>query len=227
MRMISPYILKKKYSFVKQIIIDEGYEKEISWQSNINFEDLTEECFLKQIAWVILSSGMKEQIIRKIFPEIAKSFFNWKSIKKIVENKESCYNNAIQIFKNKRKILSIIKSAEKINRINFLEFKKSIKKDPIDILISFPFIGPVTAYHLAKNIGIDVAKPDRHLVKIAKLEGYKDVQRFCSDISEISGDSIPVVDIVFWRYANLHRDYLDTLSNINFDTIQSLGANYV
>jgi len=224
--MTSPCILEKKYSFVKQIVCDEGYENEISWQSNINFDKVTERDFLREIAWVILSSGMKEQVIRKIFPDISKSFFNWESSYQIVKNKDICYNKAIRIFNNKRKVSAIIKSAEKVNSTGFNQLKKIVKIEPIDTLITFPFIGPITAYHLAKNIGICIAKPDRHLVKIAKSEGYKDVQNFCSDISKISGDSIPVVDIVFWRYANLHSNYLETLSAINFNTNQYEGINY-
>ncbi len=215
--MVASYNLFKKYSFVKQIIIDEGYQKEINWQSNIDFEELNKEKFLREIAWVILSSGMKEQIIRRIFYKIESSFFNWNSITKIVENKEKCYNNALKIFKNKKKISSIIESAEILNDINFSDFKKSVRKKPVENLSLFPYIGPVTVYHLAKNIGIDVAKPDRHLVRIAKNEGFNDVQEFCRYIADRCEDSIPVIDIVFWRFANLNSNYLEDLSSINFN----------
>ena len=61
---------------------------------------------------------------------------------------------------------------------------------------------------MAKNIGIQVAKPDRHLVRMAKAAGYSDVQLFCRTISQLSGDSIPVVDIVLWRFATIEKDYL-------------------
>ena len=43
-----------KYKFVKKIICDEGYEEEINWQSNLNFYDITESCFIRELAWVIL-----------------------------------------------------------------------------------------------------------------------------------------------------------------------------
>ena len=208
--------LSSKYLLVKQIVCDEGYGPEISWQLKVNFDSLNESTFLKELAWVILSSGIKEQVIRKIFEKITFCFFNWESIQMIVDNKQQCHYNAIKIFNNERKISAIIQSAQKINDISFNELKKMIKKKPIETLQSFPYIGDVTAYHLAKNIGICIAKPDRHLVRIADTEGYDDVQEFCRDVSMVSGDSIPVVDVVFWRFANLHRDYLDVLSSVNF-----------
>ena len=73
----------------------------------------------------------------------------------------------------------------------------------------------MTAYHLAKNIGLPVAKPNRHLIRIAQMEKYSDVQTLCGDISKLSGDSIPVVDIVLWRYATIERNYIDVLSSLN------------
>jgi len=38
-------------------------------------------------------------------------------------------------------------------------------------LQQLPFIGPVTAFHLAKNLGIEAVKPDRHLCRLSKLLG--------------------------------------------------------
>ena len=205
-----------KYEFAKQIVCDEGFLDEITWQENVCFDDLDESIFLREVAWVILSTGMKEQIIRRIFQKISPCFFNWESVKKIVDNKQKCYGAAIKIFRNKRKIAAIIQSCVIIDEIGFSEIKKRIGKNPIETLETFPFIGEVTVYHLAKNIGVCVAKPDRHLVRIAENEGFDDVQKFCKILSDLSGDSIPVVDIVFWRFANLTRDYLDMLSSINF-----------
>lgn len=201
-----------KYSFIKAHLIKNGFEEEINWQANIHFDEVDESIFLREIAWVILSSGMKETIIRNIFDKISKSFFNWTSSKLIVENKDKCFHKAIKYFNNKKKISAIIYAAEKINKIGFYQFKKNISENPIDKLQEFYYIGPITVYHLVKNIGLPYAKPDRHLKRIAKKEGYPDVQKFCHDVSNLTGDSKPVVDIVFWRFATITNDYLDVLS---------------
>lgn len=201
-----------KYSFIKNFLIQNGFAEEIEWQTNIHFDEINESIFLREIAWVILSSGMKEAVIRNIFGDVSKCFFNWISAGLITHNKEECFQKVLNHFNNENKISAIIFAAEKINEIGFYEFKKTIREEPFQKLQEFPYIGPITAYHLAKNIGLPYAKPDRHLKRIAKKEGYTDVQKFCHDVSKLTGDSKPVVDIVFWRFATITNDYLDVLS---------------
>ena len=53
-----------------------------------------------------------------------------------------------------------------------------------------------------------VAKPDRHLVRIAEGVGYDSPQQLCDVVSEIVGDPVSVVDIVTWRYATLKGDFV-------------------
>lgn len=207
--------LKIKYEFAKTIVIDEGFQDEILWQSQLNFYDLTESSFLREIAWVILTCGMKERIIRNIFEAISHCFFQWSSAQKIINNREKCHVSALKIFNNEQKITAILNAADQVKRNGFENIKGEIHSNPIPFLKTFDYIGPVTVYHLAKNIGLPVAKPDRHLVRIAKQENYLDVQSFCGDISRMSGDPIPVVDIVFWRFATIEHNYLNVLSSLN------------
>lgn len=203
-----------RYLMAKRIIIERGFQNELQWQSSLCFEELNETIFLKELAWVILSSGMREKVIRKIFPDISNCFFNWSSAKVITDNADVCLNKAIREFNHRPKINAIIWAAKKIENINFDEFKNQIKEDPIEVLQQFPYIGTTTVFHLAKNIGLPVAKPDRHLLRIAYQEGFSDVQDFCSQISQMSGDSIPVVDIVLWRFATVEKDYLTKFKNL-------------
>jgi endonuclease III len=214
--------LLSNYTFAKTIVIDEGYSDEISWQSNLRFDDLDESIFLKELAWVVLSSGMKERVVRNLFGKISACFFNWGSVERIIENEDKCFYEAIKVFNNKSKISAIICAAHRIKSIRFHQLKKMISEKPIETLQEFSYIGPVTVYHLAKNIGLPVAKPDRHLTRIANRAGYNEVQKFCNEISRLSGDSIPVVDIVLWRFATIESDYLNVLSvvNNNFEALE-------
>jgi len=78
--------------------------------------------------------------------------------------------------------------------------------DPISFLQTFNFIGSITAWHLAKNLGCDVAKPDRHLVRIASQFGYQSVHDLCNDLSCEFEEKVSVIDLVLWRYAVSGRD---------------------
>jgi hypothetical protein len=204
---------KKAYDKVKTFVINSGYQNEVKWQANISYDDVTESDFLREGAWVILNSGMRESVIRKHFLNLSFCFFEWESAKKIMESKEFCNEAALNIFNNKRKILAIIDMSARVRSIGFKKLKKHLKKNPIEFLQTFQHIGPITSYHLAKNLGLRIAKPDRHLVRLSNFLGFTDVQKLCSIISDKSGDNISVVDIVLWRFATLNTNYLNCFLN--------------
>ncbi len=200
--------LLKGYEFARNCIVEAGFADEIEWQRNLHFEDIKEADFLRESAWVILCAGMKERVIRRYFRDITFCFFEWESAEKIVKMKEYCVEYALGIFNNLRKINAIAETAQRVFNIGFNNLKTILRDKSIDTLLSFPFMGPVTSCHLAKNLGLPVAKADRHLTRLASSLGYADVQEFCADISKESKEPIPVVDIVLWRFATLRREYI-------------------
>ena len=68
-------------------------------------------------------------------------------------------------------------------------------------------MGPVTSCHLAKNLGMEIVKPDRHLTRLAEKAGYDTVEQMCRTIADIVGDTLSVIDVVFWRYATIADAY--------------------
>lgn len=195
--------LEEVYAIAKHKVKTSGYNNEAAWQASLDFEAIGESDLLKESAWVILCSGFKESVIRKKFNYLSLCFCDWQSAKEIVANKNVCRETALRSFGHKGKIEAILQLAELVEKKGFLKLKQEIRHSPLESLRQIPYIGNITAWHLAKNLGIPVAKPDRHLVRLANIMGYKDVQRFCGDVAKISGDSIQVVDIIFWRYAAL------------------------
>jgi hypothetical protein len=73
----------------------------------------------------------------------------------------------------------------------------------LDYLDTLPMIGPITKYHLARNLGLDYAKPDRHLVRLAEKFGYSDIQAMCEKLAAYSGWRVGTVDVILWRYSNM------------------------
>lgn len=201
------------YRRAKDLVLRAGFGEEISWQTSVNLSGITESDFLREHAWVTLSAGMKERVVRNLFQAISSSFYYWESARVIAGNEPRCRRLALTHFNNIRKIEAIIVTARSISSKGFNSFKQALCQDALGTLQSLPYIGPVTCYHLAKNIGLQVAKPDRHLTRLAYSVGYSDVQLFCKHISLQSGDSIPVVDIVLWRFASITEGYLDFFLN--------------
>lgn len=201
-------ILVSAYIKAKLRILASRFGPEILWQKTVRIKNLTETDLLRECAWVILSSGMRESIVRRRFPSVAEAFFNWESSRDIVLHRNRCVRSALVQFRNERKIKAIAQSAQVIHEKGFEELRKEILCHPLQALRQFPYIGPTTSFHLAKNIGLAVAKPDRHLLRLTALSGYEQPADLCNVIADYIGDPVSVVDIVLWRYATLHRNYL-------------------
>ncbi|ALA59352.1 hypothetical protein NITMOv2_2947 [Nitrospira moscoviensis] len=86
--------------------------------------------------------------------------------------------------------------------------RRQIEYEDMRFLQTLPYIGSITAFHLAKNLGLPVVKPDRHLQRIATVAGFSSPQELCQLISDHLGEPVQVVDVVLWRYATLFSDYL-------------------
>lgn len=197
------------YLKIKEAVIEKGFAAEIDWQNNIQLSQIRECDFLREAAWVILSSGMRETVIREKFPAISEAFYFWQSANRIVTNLERCSVRALAIFGHQRKIDSIIAIAERIVTDGFENFKICIRDDGVEFIQTLPFMGPATSYHLAKNIGLDVVKPDRHLLRVAASTGYESPEHLCEDIAKSVADRLSVIDLVIWRFATLNPNYIE------------------
>lgn len=174
----------EKYWETHAAVLLAGYADEITWQRELT------ECnnhvdFLHETCWVILNSGMREQVARVI----------WDRIKQ-------AWNNKIDIseaFKHKGKV-----AAMKFVRDNCRGLFDGylVAENKIEYLQTIPFIGKITCYHLAKNLGHDCVKPDRHLVRLANYENTTPVE-MCEQLSKSTGEKKSVIDIVLWRACNL------------------------
>ncbi|MBT3236875.1 MAG: hypothetical protein HN353_13050 [Bdellovibrionales bacterium] len=220
------------YSEIKAIVISHGFEDEIKWQDSLSVDDISESQFLKEAAWVVLSSGFRESVVRKKFKYISLCFCNWESAKEITENCEQCFDCAMESFSNKRKMNAIVKIAKDIHFSGFEYFWSKVLLDPIAELKKLPYVGDITSFHLAKNLGFNVAKADRHLARIADSFGFEnDANSFCLEVSKVSNDKVNVIDLVLWRFATIESSYLDflqkrlnELETMSFDLINQTHA---
>jgi hypothetical protein len=174
----------KEYFRIKNELVDLGYGEEIAWQSNLKECDNNYD-FAIEAVWVILNSGMKEQIARQISNRI------YAAIKR--------GDDISTAFRHKGKVAAIKHVLEHSHTL-FADYL--IAENKIEFLQRIPFIGKITCYHLAKNLGHDCVKPDRHLVRVA--EKYNTTpDALCEQISKVTGDRKCVIDIVIWRACNL------------------------
>ncbi|GHE74584.1 hypothetical protein [Roseivirga thermotolerans] len=205
--------LANAYFDIKKHLLSSPYYHEIlSEETKNQLLDFTEQELLREIAWVILNSGMKENVIRGLFERFSNSFMNWDSASIIVRNKEECYEKAMKVFAHTGKIKAICEIAYLIFIEGVDSFKAKIQRDGIEFISSLPYLGSVTGRHLLKNLGYDVIKPDRHLIRIAEYFGYSSPEEMCSELSNVIDEKVSVIDIVLWRFANSNRNYLNYLA---------------
>jgi hypothetical protein len=184
-------------------ILAAGFGWEAQWQRRRAVDGLTESDFLREAAWVVLCSGFRETVVRKVFDYVSLCFCDWESAREITAHRRACIETAAARFANRRKLAAVADIAELVQAQGFALVSGRLKHDPIGQLQSFPFIGPTTSWHLAKNLGFNVAKNDRHLARLATCTGYRDAHELCDVIAEQTGELKSVIDVVLWRFATL------------------------
>jgi len=187
------------YKHAKKVCIAEGYEKEIQMVEERKFDQINSDDFFREYAWVVISSGISNKAAISVFTKLMET-------RKICSVKHKFKQQALKIADYKY-----------LDWFSHLQ-KCKTDKEKIEYIQTLPYMGPATSYHFARNLGIDCAKPDRHLKRIAEhflfFEGVKhpigqdiyiianedgDVQSMCRCISNRTGDRIGTVDIVLWR----------------------------
>lgn len=169
------------YQKARKIVISKGYISDIEWCESLNIKKTTRGQFFHEYVWCVLNAGMKEQVARKIYNRF-KEKFDLSEIR----------------HEGKREA---IKKGMKQYKTWFTEVLAS--DNQIDYLESLPWIGPITKYHLARNIGIDCVKPDRHLMRLAEEFNFKTPLDLCIEIQNHVNERLGVIDIILWRYCNL------------------------
>ncbi len=204
--------LARAYLLAKQRVIASGYEDEIGWQETVTLDDVTASTFMREAAWVVLCAGMREAVVRARFKELGRAFAQWDP-GQIAQNGGRCRRLARKIFNHSAKLKAIVGIAVEVENVGVERMIHSIQNQGPVYLTRLPYIGPVTCFHLAKNLGCPVAKPDRHLERMAAALGYQGASRLCSAISTVLDEPIQVVDLVMWRFATIDRDYVAWILN--------------
>lgn len=172
------------YLRLKEQVIERGFQSDIDWCETVG-PPATADVFVSEYVWAVLNSGMKAEVARRIWDRV------WTAVRR--------GNLVSTVFRHPGKARAIqdaLASKEELCR-NYL-----LAGDKLAYLESLPWIGAITKYHLAKNFGLDVAKPDRHLQRLA--DRYNTTpEAMCKALSDQCGDRIGTVDYVIWRAASL------------------------
>jgi len=202
------------YNHAKKVCIAEGFQKEIQMVEDRKFEHIDSTYFFREYAWVVISSGISNKAATSVFT-------------KLVETRN------IDVVKHPGKNKALKKAdCDYLEWFGLLQTCKT-DEERIKFIQTLPYMGPATSFHLARNLGIDCAKPDRHLKRIAihflffeeiehpirngiyiTANKDADVQGLCKYISQKTGDRIGTVDIILWRVMQLTKGTILEMPNV-------------
>jgi hypothetical protein len=164
--------------------------QDIAWAETVT-APASADVFASETIWVICNSGMKHTVARLIYDRVQGALEQGTPVRDVFRHEgkaaaiERIWREREELYAALLAITLTREEPEQGERL--LEFCESL-----------PWIGGITKYHLAKNFGADVAKPDVHLKRLADRESCT-AQELCSRIAKQTGFRVATVDLVLWR----------------------------
>lgn len=143
-----------------------------------------DEQFALEAIYVICNSGMRFTVARIIYDKVVAAINDGRS--------------ASTVFKHKGKARAIDRIWRRRKTLFTGFLVQDTDEERLDYLRDLPWIGGITCYHLAKNFGAQVAKPDVHLQRLADREGVS-AQTLCERLARETGHKVSAIDTVLWR----------------------------
>ena len=172
-----------------------GIEYDAKWVYQVSPDTITPQEFFEEYIWVVYACNFKVTHLGGLWKPLCEAYGNYEALD------GSRRQAVLNVIDNERKWSAVHRTALMMQGFGWDEFRK-LCLDEIDSITLLGFIGPVTKFHLARNLGFDVAKPDRWMCRIANKTGWESVSSMCEYLSEKHGLSVKEVDIILWEYAS-------------------------
>lgn len=173
-------ISRELFAKIDQAVREAGYSSAIEWSENMK-PPTTAAQFASEAIYVLINAGLSNRVAAPIFTRCMAAVRSGKS--------------ASTAFGHPGKA----KAIDAIWKRRVALYRKLNKADDlIAFCATLPWTGPITKFHLAKNLGADVAKPDVHLNRLAEPEGVT-AQELCDRLATETGYRAATVDLILWR----------------------------
>jgi len=188
-----------KYFEAARTFAETFYSDDINRIRSVRFERVKPRLFFMEYIWVVYATGFSAQAVSKFINKLFDAFQDWGNIHH--ESFDDVYERVKPICKNKAKAKAVYDTADivlyGIELFGWEQFKNKYLSTP-ERLQDFPYIGKVTCFHLARNIGLlDFMKPDLHLVRMADHWEFFDPTEMCKSMQP-DGMPLGVVDYMLW-----------------------------
>ena len=173
-------ITVKRFGRILAALEKAGHAADIAWAERLAPPVNAEE-FATAAIYVVVNSGMSYLVAGPIFQRCLEALQRRQSARKV--------------FGHQGKAAAIDTIWQQRQRL-FADFLAA--DDKVEFCQTLPWIGPTTMYHLARDLGEDVAKPDVHLVRLATRDRTS-VALMCRRLARATGYRVATIDTVLWR----------------------------
>lgn len=154
--------------------------EDIAWAETLATPKAPDD-FAVETIYVIWNSGMKASVARGIFDRTMRALRSGKSAGSAFGHPGKA--KAIDdIWARRKELFEALGTAS-----DLLEFCESL-----------PYIGATTKYHVAKNFGADLVKPDVHLLRLAAHHHCTPTE-LCADLARHTNYRVATIDTLLWR----------------------------
>lgn len=173
-------ITLRRFRRIEATLREAGYGAAIDWSETIP-TPADADAFAAEAIYVIINSGFKNAIAKPIFDRCIAALRA--GLSSATEFGHPGKQSAIdQIWSDRAEIFTAYQA----------------NPDKLAYLGSLPWVGPVTRFHLEKNLGGGYAKPDVHLERLARRE-MTDTHKLCARLARETGYRVATIDTVLWR----------------------------
>lgn len=188
------------------------YKREIDSIASTKFENVSEDLFFREYIWVVHATGFSARVVGSFMPRLLEAYGSIQRCSN--QDLETVIEEARKVVNNPPKIKAVWTVAGMLydnlitGKMTWPEFKRKYLSSP-EALQELPYIGKITCYHLARNLGLlEFVKPDLHLVRMAKYWCFTNCIEMCIEMQanyqRIHGTLLPlgIVDLILWYTAS-------------------------
>jgi hypothetical protein len=148
----------ERFKLIEDALRGDGYGEIIEWSENIP-PPRTCRHFASAAIYVIAASGLRVTLAKEIHRRCMRALRKGKLATSVFGHPGKAA--AMDRIWDKRKIL--------------FKLWRHIRDDKEKVIFcgELPFVGEITKFHLAKNLGVNTIKPDVHMDRLARAEGYR------------------------------------------------------
>lgn len=176
-----------------------NYADEMAYIGSTVFADVDPDMFFREYVWVVHATGFSAKAVGKFMPRLAEAYGPYGVL--AGEDFETAFDRVRKVCNNPQKAKAVHKTAgllrDAIEKDGWGKFRDESLSSP-DLLQKLPYIGKITCFHLARNLGVlECVKPDLHLVRLAAHWGFSDCEALCRAVRPV-GMPLGIVDLVLW-----------------------------